>query len=118
MHDNPLNHEDARTEIDRMAWLDERVVRALEIAPEPQIAADFAVRVASRLPPTRSVSLTPTHYGYYAMLASMVVLLATLLVLASRAADRSMFEVTLQWLLCGQFIGVAVWLSVRRQGVL
>ena len=113
-----LNREQlAMMETDRMARLDRRLIHALEIAPEPQISADFAARVASRLPARRAVSLTPTYYGYYAMLVSVVILLTTLLLLAPRTAGRSVLELTVQWLLCAQFIGLAVWLSVRGHTV-
>jgi hypothetical protein len=117
MRDEPLNRQRSTvTDIDQLKRLDQRLIHALETAPEPQVPADFAARVASLLPAARPVAVTATHYGHYAMLASMVVLLATLLLLAPRTADRSVFEVTLQWLLCAQFIGLAVWFSVRRQG--
>jgi len=70
------------------------------------------------LPARRPVSFTPTHYGRYAMLASMVILMAALLFLAPRTAPRSVYELTVQWVLCAQFIGLAVWLSVRRHAEL
>jgi hypothetical protein len=116
MRDESLNHQhSAATDIDQLARLDRRLIHALEVAPEPRVPADFAARVASLLPVRRPVSVTPTHYGYYAMVGSMVILLAALLLLAPHASDRSIFELTLQWLLCAQFIGLAVWLSVRRR---
>jgi hypothetical protein len=122
MRDDPLNqHLDPTEHLDEtemeMARLDQRLIHALESAPKVQAPADFAARVVSRLPARRSVSLTRTHYGYYAMLVGMVILLATLLLLAPQTADRSMFELTLQWLLCAQFIGLAVWLSARSHRV-
>jgi hypothetical protein len=117
MHDDPLSQQHLNPMELETARLDQRVVHALEIAPEPQVPAGFAALVASRLPARRSVSLTRTRYGYYAMLVSMVILLTTLLLLAPHTTERSMFELTLQWLLCAQFIGLAVWLSVSRRGV-
>jgi hypothetical protein len=116
MRDESLNHQHSTTtEADQLAVLDQRLIHALEIAPEPRVPADFAARVASLLPARHPVSVTPTHYGHYAMVASMVILLAALLLLAPHATDRSIFGLTLQWLLCAQFIGLAVWLSVRRR---
>jgi hypothetical protein len=125
MRDEPLNHQPQTmpqtmpqtisqtvTEADR---LDQRLTHALETAPDPQVPADFAARVATLLPARRPVSLTPTHYGHYSMLASVVILMAALLVLAPRTTDRSVLELSLQWLLCAQFIGLAVWLSTRRR---
>ena len=114
MRDESLNRQHSTaTETDQLARLDQRLIHALEIAPEPRVPDDFAARVASLLPVRRSVSVTPTHYGHYAMAASMVILLAALLLLAPHAG-RSIFGLTLQWLLCAQFIGLAVWLSARR----
>jgi hypothetical protein len=117
MRDDPLNQQHLDPTEMEMARLDQRLIHALEAAPEAQAPADFGARVVSRLPARRSVSLTRTHYGYYAMLISMVILLATLLLLAPQTAGRSIFELTLQWLLCAQFIGLAVWLSARSHGV-
>jgi len=120
-HMDPTEHMDTTERMDptemEMARLDQRLIHALEAAPEVHAPADFAARVVSRLPARRSVSVTRTHYGYYAMLAGMVILLATLLLLAPQTADRSLFELTLQWLLCAQFIGLAVWLSARSHSV-
>ena len=119
MRDESLNQQHATTtEADQLARLDQRVIHALEIAPELQVPADFAARIASLLPAQRPVSFTPTHYGRYAMLASMVILMGALLFLAPKAAGRSVYELTLQWILCAQFIGLAVWLSVRRHAEL
>jgi formate/nitrite transporter FocA (FNT family) len=114
MHDEPLtpyNLSQSATE-----HLDQRIVRALETAPEIQIPADFAARVASQIPATRPVSLTPTHYGQNAMLAGMVVTLATLLVLALNSAGHATFGL-LESLLSAQFIALAVWLSVWRHSL-
>jgi hypothetical protein len=119
MRDESLDHQHSTvTNIDQLTRLDQRLIHALEIAPEPRVPSDFAARVASLLPARRPVSITPTHYGYYAMVASMVILLAALLLLAPHGTDRSVFGLTLQWLLCAQFIGLTVWLSVRRHSAL
>ena len=117
MRDEPLsNWDQTAMKTDQMDQLDQRLIHALEIAPEPRVPTDFAARVASLLPARRPVSLTPNYYGRYAMIASMVILLAALLLLAPHTTDRSAFGLTLQWLLCAQFIGLAVWLSARRHG--
>jgi hypothetical protein len=114
MHDEPLtpdNLSQSATE-----HLDQRIVRALEIAPELRIPADFAARVASQLPARRPVSLTPTRYGQNAMLAGLVVTLAALLVLALNSAGHITFGL-LESLLSAQFIALAVWLSVWRHSL-
>ncbi len=108
----PLNTDDAL-----LAELDERLMRALEARPEVHIPTDFASRVASQLPATKAVSLTPTHYGRNAMLISMVVLAVALLALALHSADHSTLGLTLEWILCAQFLSIAVWFGTRREGL-
>jgi hypothetical protein len=111
MHDEPLTHDNLSQSASE--HLDQRIVRALETAPEPQIPADFATRVASRLPARRPVSLTPTHYGQNALLIGTVVTLAALLVLALHSTGHAVFGL-LESILSAQFIALAVWLSVWR----
>ena len=95
--------------------LDQRIVRALETAPELQIPADFAARVASSLPATRPVSLTPTHYGQNAMLLGIVVILAALVILALHSTHATLG--LLESLLFAQFLALAVWFTVWRYGL-
>jgi hypothetical protein len=119
MHDEPLNQHDLSP--DAIEHLDQRILRALEAAPEPHIPADFAARVARQLPAKRPESLTPTHYGRWAMVIATVATLAALLVLA---ADYSAGQVAghltfgaVESILFAQFIALAVWLSVWRPGL-
>jgi hypothetical protein len=114
MHES-LNPEDqSQSAIDHAAeHLDQRIVRALETAPQPRIPANFAARVASQLPARRPASLTPTHYGQNAMLIGTVVTLVALLVLALHSTGHATFGL-LESLLSAQFIALAVWLSVWR----
>jgi hypothetical protein len=114
MHDEPLNHDNLSQSA--IEALDQRIVRALETGPEPQIPADFAARVASQLPARRPVSLTPTHYGQKAMLAGIVVLLAALVALARHSTGHATFGL-LESLLFAQFIALAVWFTVGRYGL-
>jgi hypothetical protein len=118
MHDQPLNPDNLSQSATEHAaeHLDKRIVRALETVPEPQIPADFAARVASQLPASRPLSLTPTHYGQNALLIGTVVTLAALLVLALHSAGHTTFGL-LESLLSAQFIALAVWLSVWRHGL-
>ena len=97
------------------ARLDQRIVRALENAPRPQITAGFAARVASRLPASRPVSLTPTHYGRYAMLIGIMVILAALVILALHSGHPAFG--LLESLLFAQLIALALWLTVWRYGL-
>jgi hypothetical protein len=116
MHES-LNPEDLSPSAMENATdrLDQRIVRALEAAPRPQIPADFASRVAGQLPARRPVSLTPRHYGQYAMLIGTLVTLAALVIL-SLHSTRPSFGL-LESLLFVQFIALAVWLSVWRYGL-
>jgi hypothetical protein len=113
MHDEPLNPDNLSQSA--MEVLDQRIIRALETAPEPQIPADFAARVASRLPARRPVSLTPTHYGQNAMLLGLMVILAALVVLAVHSTGQAAFGF-LESLLFAQFIALAIWFTVWRYG--
>jgi len=117
MHES-LNPEDlSQSAIDHATeHLDQRIVRALETAPRPQIPADFAARVASRLPARRPVSLTPTHYGQNAMLVGIGVTLVALVVLALHSTGHATFGL-LESLLFAQFIALALWLTVWRYGL-
>ena len=122
MHDEPLTPGNlSQSATEQVDYLDQRIVRALEAAPELQIPADFAARVASQLPARRPVSLTPTHYGQKAMLFGTVVTLAALLVLALNfTALHSTSHATfglLESVLSAQFIALAVWFSVWRHSL-
>ncbi len=114
MHDEPEDQNSLSPAA--MEHLDQRIVRALETVPEPQIPVDFATRVASQLPVRRPVSLTPTHYGQNMMLISMVVTLAALLTLAPHATGHANIGL-LESLLFAQFIVFAVWFSVWRHSL-
>ena len=114
MHDQPLDHDNLSQSA--MEHLDQRIVRALETAPEPQIPADFAARVASRLPARRPVSLAPTHYGYTAMLIAIVATFVALLAFALHTTGRATFGLPESFLLT-QFIVLAVWFSVWRHSL-
>lgn len=125
MHDEPLDdlspNTNERPDLDLILNrdldrdLDERLIRALETVPDPQIPADFAARVANRLPARRPVSLTATHYGQNAMLLGIVATLAVLLVLA-RTAGHASFGI-LESFFFAEFIALTVWFSVWRYGL-
>jgi hypothetical protein len=118
MHNQPLNPNNvspaATGHLDE--HLDQRLIRALETAPVPNIPADFAARVASKLPATRPVSLTSTHYGQNAMLLGILATLAALVVLALHTTGHASFGL-LESLLFAQFIALTVWFSVWRYGL-
>ena len=118
MHDQPLEQNDlspaAIEQFDQD--LEQRIIRALEAAPEPLIAADFVARVARQLPARRPASLTPTHYGQNTMLVAIVVALATLLVLALRTTGHATFGL-LESVLFAEFVALAVWFSIWRHSL-
>jgi hypothetical protein len=97
--------------------LELRILRALETAPNVEIPADFAARVASRLPiRRRPVSLTATHYGRNAVFLGMILTLVVLIALSLSNGSHATFGLA-ESLLLAQFIALTVWLSVRRYSV-
>jgi hypothetical protein len=126
MHDEPLNdlspNANQLPELDLVLdqnldrKLDERLIRALETVPDPQIPTDFAARVARQLPARRPVSVTATHYGQNAMLLGIVATLAVLLVLALHTAGHASFGL-LESFVLAEFIALTVWFSVWRYGL-
>jgi hypothetical protein len=124
MHDEPLDPLD-RVDHDNLSQsaidhLDQQIIRALEVAPDPTIPAAFAARVAGRLPARRPVSLTPTHYGQKAAQIGVVVTFAALLVLALYATRHATGDAALGLLesvLFAQFLALIVWFTVWRHSL-
>ena len=112
MHSEPVDENDLSPTAAEL--LDQRIVRALEAAPEPRIPADFAARVASQLPARRPDSLTQTHYGNKAVLIVMLVTLVALITLALRSAGGAAGFGLVESLLCTEFIALAVWFGIAR----
>jgi len=118
MSNEPMN-KDARDEILKRA-LEERILRELERIPDlsSSIPADFAARMAARVPARRDVSVTPARYGRSVMWVSLAALVIVLPVLAWIGFGRSALDVAIEWCLCTQFLGIAVWMAIyrRREG--
>jgi len=99
--------------------LDQRLIRALEAAPSLNIPANFAERLASRLPARApaldSITLPATRYGHNAILIGLAVLLAAMLVLAAHAANHATLEAILEWTLCAQFVALTIWFTTSRK---
>ena len=95
--------------------LEERVVRALERVPEVRIPAEFAARVAGRVPKRREIAVRPARYGLMAMRISVAVLVLALVVVAMHATVRSVIGIALEWVLCVELVTLAVWLSGVRE---
>jgi hypothetical protein len=94
--------------------LETRILQALETAPELEIPADFAARVARQLPSRPAVVLTPKRNGQRAAVACLVVLLGLMLAFAHRATGTSLYWFSLESIFCAQFAVLAVWLAARR----
>lgn len=97
--------------------LDARLVQVLETRPETVIPADFAARVASQMPTRRPVLLRSTHYGQRAMVLCLAVLAVVVLGLALRNIGHTAIGMTVEWLLCAQFVLLAMWLGMWRRGL-
>lgn len=92
--------------------LDQRLTRALEAVPEIRIPADFAARVASRVPARPIVASAPTHYGDYASLLGVLVTLAAMFWFGIHTHGPAFSFV--ESFLLAEFIALTLWLSVRR----
>jgi hypothetical protein len=95
-------------EVDSM---DARLTRVLERKPAVDVPADFAARVVAQVPVRRAVVVVPARYGLLAARAGMAVLLAALVVVAMRTTGHSVFGMAVEWVLCAELAGLAVWLS-------
>lgn len=91
--------------------LEMRMVRALETKPEVSVPAEFAARVAARVPARREAVLTPARYGVIAIRVAIAVLVIALVVAGVRSADRSTVGTAVQWILCAQLVALAMWRS-------
>lgn len=117
MHDESMTDENRlRAAAESMEM---RVVRALERQPEVNIPVGFAARVAARITVKEGTSKAEgsyrvTHYGRNVMLISMVVLLAAMMALASRAVTNPALWIGLEWTLCAEFVVLTLWFSMRR----
>lgn len=109
-----LTEEELR-ELEERA-LDRRIVATLEGVPDlsASIPADFAARVAARVPAKRPVVVRSTNYGRRAMWLGLAVLLAVMVLFSSRAVKQSEVIVTVEGLLVVQFAAIVAWLSIRR----
>ena len=91
--------------------MDERLTRALERKPKVDVPAGFAARVAGQVPVRRAFAVPAARYGLLAARIGMGVLLLALVVVAMRFPGRTMFGVALEWILCAELAGLAIWLG-------
>jgi len=113
MFDDSMNPE---AEAQAARELDARIVEQLERLPDlsAAIPADFAARVAAKVPARRPVSVRTTHYGRTLMMFGLVVLFVALVVLAKHSFTTSPIGVAVEWTLCIQFLAFAVWMGVQH----
>lgn len=97
--------------------LDARLVRALETRPEITVPAEFAARVASRMPSRRPALLRRTHYGQWVMVLSLVVLAAALAAMVAGNFGRTPIGLAMEGVIYAQLLSLAVWLGIRRAGL-
>jgi len=101
---------------------DARVIAELERAPDVSAAipADFAARVAAKVPArgavlvVPSVSIRQTDYGWKAMWVCLAVLFVALMVLAAKGLGHTTIGTAVEWTLYAQFLGIVIWLGARR----
>lgn len=123
MQQEPLIPPDSTPE---MQEFERRIVQALERIPHVAISHDFAARVAAKVPARTALvahGLRASRFGLNAAVASLLALLAAMLLIAATMrgmpADGSrsaLFLSTLEWTLCLQFCALAAWLGVFRRG--
>jgi hypothetical protein len=87
------------------------IVRALDVKPEVSVPDGFAARVARQLPARSRVAVTPAHYGWIAMRIGIALLLVALVAVAMRFASHSAVGIALEWILCGEVVGLSLWLG-------
>jgi hypothetical protein len=91
--------------------IDEWLTRALEMKPAVEVPAGFAARVAGQGPVRRAVAVSSARYGLLAARIGMGVLLLALVGVAMRYAGHTVFGTTVEWILCAELAGLAIWLS-------
>ena len=91
--------------------MDERLTRALERKPKVDVPAGFAARVAGQVPVRRAFAVPAARYGLLAARIGMGVLLLALVVVAIHFPGRTTFGVVLEWILCAELAGLAIWLG-------
>jgi hypothetical protein len=91
--------------------MDERLTRALERKPAVDVPDGFAARVAGLVPMRQAVALPRARYGLMAARICVAALLLAVMVVATRWGGRTVSGVVVEWVLCGELIGLAMWLG-------
>ena len=113
-HSRPLTPPTSN--LDPTSDLDLRIEQALATPPRITIPEDFARRTALRLaqeprPHLASAVATP-RVGRLAALATLLLLLPAIVLLAPHANGHAIFTTAMEWLLCAQFAALATWIAV------
>ena len=91
--------------------IDRRVADVLERVPAVNIHADFAARVAGQVPARGAVAVRGSRYGWMAARICVAVLLIAIVAVAMRASDRRTINIALEWILCGELVGLSMWMG-------
>ncbi|ADV82318.1 hypothetical protein [Terriglobus saanensis] len=95
------------------AMLDALIVQALETQPQPAIPADFAARIASRLPARKQASFRPRYFGLAFSWIGAIALIVALFFLAPSPAGVSSAGAWIELFVCTQFLCLVVWMALR-----
>lgn len=109
MGNQQMNFGDERLDVGEA--IDRRVADVLERAPAVNIPADFAVRVAGQVPARGAVAVRGSRYGWMAARICLAVLLIAIVLMALRASDRRAINIALEWILCGELVGLSMWMG-------
>ncbi len=95
---------------------DERITRALETAPDVLVPEDFALRVSARMPaegkPVREFVPAASRVGSAVSFVALALLAVVMLALAPWASSTGRGTlIALDWVLCAEFVGLAVWMA-------
>ena len=97
---------------------DLRIERALEKAPQIHIPADFAAKVAARIPAQsvrlRTARIRARSIGFGVAAACLILLAVAMLALAPHTTHNTVY-IALQWTLAAQFCLIAAWIAKPRR---
>jgi hypothetical protein len=98
---------------------DRQLIRALEAAPQVQVADDFALRLMARLPARRPASFTQLpSVGRRVAYATLALLLAAMLAAALYSGPANpLVRTAVNWTCAAEFIVLSVWLALRPQAL-
>jgi hypothetical protein len=91
--------------------MEERLKRALERKPVVDVPVGFAARVAGQVPVRRAVAAPTARYGLLVARIGVLVLLLALVVVAVHFPGHTMLGIALEWTLCAELAGLAIWLG-------